>query len=215
MNTVLKKNAEGYTDPTASAILTQPEPGDVYNYNAGECLILASHKDIFTALRLKDGEFDGNVKIDLSTNDTRTVTTVNPNYIFTVSRRNLYDYVESVSVEDFNRVIQAVQTGLNFKPLRKEDTEVVDPADTDTEATLRFCLAAATEARLRAEDNLCSANKTIHDLKEEYEAIRIELDTARVELTTANQYRARCACEIDILRDLYDDLLTRFIKKGD
>lgn len=124
MNTELKKNAEGYTDPTAAATLTQPEPGDIWAYNNEMALVVKNHGPFSSILLLVDscGGPD----------DVKIVTAKGPKY--TDPRRLTYGlhrkmgrYLETVSVECFDHVITAVENTLDiYLPRNKTDAQEAD-----------------------------------------------------------------------------------------
>ncbi|MBO5917692.1 MAG: hypothetical protein J6Q14_02865 [Oscillospiraceae bacterium] len=125
MNTELKKNAEGYTDPTAAATLTQAEPGDVWGYGPQDmCLVIKNHGPFSSILLLVDscGGPD----------DVKIMTAKGPKY--TDPRRLTYGlhrkmgrYLETVSVECFDHVVTAVENALDiYLPRKKADTQDMD-----------------------------------------------------------------------------------------
>lgn len=127
MNTELKKNAEGYTDPTAAATLTQPEPGDVWTYDGrGMCLVIKNHGPFSSILLLVD-DCGG-------PDDVKIMTAKGPKY--TDPRRITYGlhrkmgrYLETVSVECFDHVVTAVENALDiYLPRQKADTAASDEA---------------------------------------------------------------------------------------
>lgn len=133
MNNELRKNAEGYTDPTAAATLNRPEPGDVWEYNGIRCLIIKNHGRLSTILQLTDYEHPNNVKVMTCNGPAYT----DARYITYGLHVKMGKYVETVSVEDFKRVSEAVEVALGIKLPRVETAgkdeakDVTRPVDDD------------------------------------------------------------------------------------
>ena len=123
MNNELRKNAEGYTDPTAAATLTQKEPGDVWEYNGTRCLIIKNHGRLSTILQLTDKDHPDNVKIMTESGPAYT----NPQLLTYGLHIKMARYIETVSVEDFKRVIEAVEVALSIQLPRVETTRKEEP----------------------------------------------------------------------------------------
>ena len=60
----LKKNAEGYADPTAYAAITGiQKPGEIWAYKGGDALIIKNHGTFSSILRLVDDKSAGAVDV--------------------------------------------------------------------------------------------------------------------------------------------------------
>lgn len=60
----LKKNGEGYADPTAYAAITgMQKPGEIWAYKGGDALIIKNHGTFSSILRLVDDECAGSVEV--------------------------------------------------------------------------------------------------------------------------------------------------------
>lgn len=119
MNEELHKNTEGYTDPTAAATLNRKEPGDIWTYNGDTCLIIKNHGKFSTILLLGP--------LEKHTNQVKIMTKSGPMYadqrLLTYGLHvKMTRYVETVSVEDFKRVIEAVEAALGINLPRVEAT---------------------------------------------------------------------------------------------
>lgn len=114
----LKKNAEGYTDPTAAATLNRPEPGDVWEYNGTRCLIIKNHGRWSTILQLTDNDHPNNAKVMTRNGPAYT----DARLITYGQHTKMGRYIETVSVEDFKRVIEAVEVALSIQLPRVEST---------------------------------------------------------------------------------------------
>lgn len=133
-NNELRKNAEGYTDPTAAATLSQKEPGDIWAYNGGACLIIKNHGKFSTILLLESQEKHPNqVKIMTKSGpmyaDLRLITyglhVKMGRYIETVCNEDLDRALDAI--EDFKQVIEAVEVALSIQLPRVETTRKEEP----------------------------------------------------------------------------------------
>ena len=106
MNNELYKNAEGYTDPTAASTLSRKEPGDIWEYRDGECLVIRAHSGFATILRLHDRDTYGDrVKVVDWEDGPRYV---DPAFLITGRYAEMGRFVETLGVENFDRVMDAV-----------------------------------------------------------------------------------------------------------
>lgn len=192
MNNELCKNAEGYTDPTAAATLNRPEPGDVWEYNGARCLIIKNHGRLSTILLLTDNDHPNNAEVMTKNGplytDTRLLT-----YGHHVK---MGKYVETVGVEDFKRLIEAVEKAVGLRLL--VNVEMVNTPPSDDAAKL---LELSGQVSL-LQEQLTAAREhtgTLEHLQ--------NLKTA--ELTAANNAAAKARNQLELLREMYNDLLAR------
>ena len=118
-NIELKRNAEGYADTTAAATLNKQEPGDIWTYDDGLCLIVKSHGHFSTILVLVDN--------CLGSSDIRIETTQGDKY--TDPRRLSYGkgykmrrYVETLDPDAFEYVTSIISETLGIEVPCKKST---------------------------------------------------------------------------------------------
>ena len=185
MNNELRKNAEGYTDPTAAATLTRKESADIWEYNGGECLIIKGHPGFATILRLHDTDKYGNlVKVADRDDGPRYV---DPAFIISGKYKDMGRYVETLDAVTFEKVITAMETALQIN-LHPQTSE---PAN-DKTAALMEKLTAARE-HLGTVEGLLSLKKS--------------------ELTAANNATTKYRNQLELLREMYNDLLGQVLSK--
>jgi predicted nuclease with TOPRIM domain len=120
-NKELKKNAEGYADPTAAATLRQIMKGDIWSYKDGECLILQTHDGFATILRLhKDKRHDDRVKICDRLDGPEWV---DPAFIISGKYADMSRYIETLERDDFQKVMDAVKERLGIKSVWNDNAE--------------------------------------------------------------------------------------------
>lgn len=127
MNNELYKNGEGYADPTAAATLTQPEPGDVWEYNGGECLIIKNHGNFSTILWLMNNDAPGSIKV-LEGDDTAPAAYTNPQYLTYGKHCLMGQYLETLSVSAFTAVTKAIEDTLGIQLPRTEPQRAQEPS---------------------------------------------------------------------------------------
>ena len=126
MNNELRKNAEGYTDPTAAATLNRKEAGDIWEYKGGECLILKNHPGFATILKLHDtNEYSDRIEVGKLQGGPHYV---DPAFIITGRYNDMGKYVETLDAVSFGRVLSIVADtmGLVIEPTEKADTATSD-----------------------------------------------------------------------------------------
>lgn len=189
MNNELRKNAEGYTDPTAAATLTRKEAGDIWEYKSGECLVVKGHAGYATILRLHDSnQYGDRVKVAERDDGPRYV---DPSFVITGRYSEMGQYVETLDVVTFERVIEAVENTLAIDLPRKE-TANTEKADAQEAAELREQLTIALEHI-----------KVLESLK--------NMDKA--ELTTAHNAATKAKNQLELLRDMYNELLAKVVEE--
>lgn len=134
MNNELQKNAEGYTDPTAAATLTQPEPGDIWAYNNEMALVVKNHGPFCSILLLMD-KCGGPDDIEIMTSKGPWYT--DPRRLTYGLRRKMFRYLETVSVEDFDYTVEAVAMALAIELPREEKATAAEKTDTQEADKLR------------------------------------------------------------------------------
>ena len=181
MSYELRKNAEGYTDPTAAATLSQQEPGDIWGYNETECLVIKNHGAFSSILLLVDTR-GGDHYVQIQTEK-------GPKY--TDPRRLTYGhhakfgrFIDTVSLADFKRVTEAVsgEVGLLTVPSDEADAENVQDL-----------LEQLTAARERMEAAECL------------------LSVKTAELAAANNTAEKAGNQLELLREMYNDLLYKVV----
>lgn len=118
MNTELKKNAEGYTDPTAAATLNNPEPVDIWTYMSNECLILKNHGYFSTCLLL-GAEKRRETDVEIQTNGGARYT--DPRKLTWGARSKMYSYLDNIGQNGLNQVVTAVEGALGITLPREEN----------------------------------------------------------------------------------------------
>lgn len=182
MNIELLKNAEGYTDSTAAATLNQKEPGDIWTYRDGECLIIKGHAGFATILRLHDRDPYGD-RVKVTDSDDGPLY-VDPAFIITGRYSDMGKYVETLDVETFTRVIRAVEDAAGLSLLTSEE------APTHEAAQLREELAVA---------------------RERMETLEVQLNFKKAKLDAANNTAKKAKDQLELLRDMYDTLLQKVL----
>jgi hypothetical protein len=202
MNIELRKNVEGYTDPTAAATLNRQESGDIWEYNGARCLIIKNHGRLSTILQLTGTDHPNNVKIMTESGPAYT----NPQLLTYGLHVKMARYIETVSVEDFEEVIRRTEDalGVNLQtvknPVATELREQLDRALVTIEAqreTLeeKDVLIQGLERELIAEQ--CHVGS----------AVEKAVDRAAAEATKARN-------QLELLREMYNELLTKAVGGG-
>lgn len=165
---------------TPKATLNQKEPGDIWTYRDGECLIIKGHAGFATILRLHDRDPYGD-RVKVTDSDDGPLY-VDPAFIITGRYSDMGKYVETLDVETFTRVIRAVEDAAGLSLLTSEE------APTHEAAQLLKELTAARE-HLRTTEGI--------------------LNLKNAELTAANNIATKAKNQLELLRDMYDALLAR------
>lgn len=203
MSNELRKNAEGYADPTAAATLSRKESGDIWTYKGGECLIIKGHPGFATILRLHDSDKYGDrVKVADRDDGPRYV---DPAFIISGRYSEMGQYVETLDVNTFTLVIEAVEDAIglsllgHYIPAQDLDAQEVQ------ELREQLAEAQATIEELREE---------AAQLKEDLEAMRnmAKLYQRRADESREEEIKARL--RLGLLREMYDDLLAKVVKEG-
>ena len=185
MTNELRKNAEGYSDPTAATTLTRKEGGDIWEYKGGECLILKGRSGFATILRLHDSNLYGDrVKVADRDDGPRYV---DPAFIISGRYQEMGRYVETVDTVTFEQVIEAVENALAIELPRKEKS------DTQEVKKLR-------EEVAQLQEDLAAARSLANFNNGRAEA------AGRAEMKAKNQ--------LELLRDMYNELLAKVVGDG-
>jgi hypothetical protein len=187
MNTELKKNAEGYTDTTAAPTLTKKEAGDIWQYRGGECLILKAHTGFATILRLHDGnQYGDRIEVTKLHDGPRYV---DPAFIITGRYQEMGEYLGTLEPKPFRQVLAAVIGAMGL---------IVEPDETVTDTQ--------------------EADK----LREEVAQLQADLDAMRdlavlkggmAEAARAGEMKAKN--QLELLRDMYNELLAKVVGGGE
>jgi hypothetical protein len=190
MNNELKKNAEGYTDPTAAAMLIQKDTGDIWEYKGGECLIIKGHAGYATILRLHDGNQYGDRIFATQLHDGPRY--VDPAFVITGRYTEMGSYLGTLEAEDLKVIVDAVIDAMGVKSActGKANAQEVDK--------LR-------EEVVRLQEEMA---KLLDDLKLMTELRIMESDRAN-ESDRATQ---KARNQLELLRDMYNELLARVVE---
>lgn len=155
----LRRNTEGYVDPTAAATLNKQEPGDIWTYMDHDCLILQNHGEFSTILMMGDKQRDhSSVEIETTAGTRYT----DPRRLTWGYHSRMYRYRETLSREDFEKVVNAIADVMDITvQAAEEDQEpqidqVVERRNEAITLT-RFCRVDGTPAyfhRFVEEDRL-------------------------------------------------------------
>ena len=108
----LRKNVEGYADPTASTTLSRREPREIWSYMSGRCLVIKNHGCFSTILMLGDEKrYPDDVEIETENG----VYYANPRKLTWGAHNKMYGYLDSISVEVFESVLGAVGEKLGIE----------------------------------------------------------------------------------------------------
>lgn len=189
MNNELRKNAEGYTDPTAAATLTQPEPGDIWTHDGSNIfLVIKSHGPFCTGLLLMD-DCGGPNDVEIVTGKGTKYT--DPRRLSYSLRRKMFQYLETVDCVTFEHVVTAVEDALAIDLLREAKATNTETTDTREAAELREQLTIALEHI-----------KVLESLK--------NMDKA--ELDAAHKATEKAKNQLELLRDMYNELLAKVVE---
>lgn len=178
------KNAEGYTDPTAAATLNRKESADIWEYKGGECLVIKTHPGFATILKLHDNDKYGDrVKVADRDDGPRYV---DPAFIITGRFSEMGRYVETLDAVTFEKVIIAVENAIqiDLRPVEKSGPVHPDP------------LEQAEEVR---------------NLREQLTELEHRCNLQAAELTAANNTATKARNQLELLREMYNELLAKAV----
>lgn len=155
MNNDLRKNTEGYTDPTAAPTLNRKETADIWTYRDGECLIIKCHPGHATILRLHDSnQYGGRVKVADRVDGPRYV---DPTFVISGRYHEMDQYVETLDADTFEEVISAVEDALDI------NLQTSGPNTQDVEAEVEALRADHTMLQ-RKYDTLRAQHEQLNEL---------------------------------------------------
>lgn len=190
----LKKNAEGYADPTAAATLTRKEPGEVWEYNGTRCLIIKCHGRHSTILQLTDNDHPNNVKA----NTCEGVKYTNVQLLTYGFHDKMGKYIDTLSRSDFDNVIAAVEAALS---ITLEVEEIAKPTGTLGDIDAKNAEIAYLRKRL---------GETTEEL--EFKTSQLAACTQHLEaLTATNHAHTKAMNQLELLREMYNELLAKTV----
>lgn len=224
MNNELSKNAEGYMDPTAAATLNRKESADIWEYKGGECLIIKGHPGFATILRLHDSDKYGDrVKVTDRDDGPRYF---DPAFIISGRYSEMGAYVETLDAATFEKVISAVETALQIDLLTRKAP--AEPSDTDGPANggqllklqeengeLRRQLDEIEEIATDNAQELDRRTKQLTDARERMEVLEHLANIKNAESTAANNAANKARNQLELLREMYNDLLAKVVGGGE
>lgn len=186
MNNEIRKNVEGYTDPTAAPTLSKKEPGDIWAYKDGECLIIKGHSGFATILRLHDRDQYGD-RVKVADRDDGPAY-VDPAFLITGRYSDMGKYVETLDVETFTQVIRAVEDAAGLHLLAATDANTGHKEE------------APTHEAAQLQEELEAAQRRV-------EILEAHLGFKKAEIDAANNTAKKAKDQLELLRDMYDALL--------
>lgn len=181
MSYELRKNAEGYTDPTAAATLSQQEPGDIWGYNETECLVIKNHGAFSSILLLVDNR-GGDHYVQIQTEKGPKYT--DPRRLTYGQHAKMGRFIDTVSSAEFKRVTEAVSSEVGIL------TVPCDEADTENVQDLQEQLTAALE---------------------HMKTLKATLSLKTAEVAAANNTAEKARNHLELLREMYNDLLHKVL----
>lgn len=189
MNNELRKNVEGYTDPTAAATLNRKESADIWEYKDGECLIIKGHPGFATILRLHDfNKYGDRVKVTDRDDGPRYV---DPAFIVSGRYSEMGRYVETLDAATFEKVIIAVEAAIGIDLQTTREATHTAPGDESTKL-------------LELANHMEHLQKELTTLEHRY-----NLQTA--ELAAADNAATKARNQLELLREMYNDLLAKVV----
>lgn len=182
----LKKNAEGYADPTAyKAITGIQKPGEILAYKGGDALIIKNHGTFCSILRLKDKECGDNcTEIGGRYTDPRMLSyAVNDNFS---------TYQGKITPGEFGWVLAEIENALGIE---------IEPHT----ASAVSAVSASENVRLKEELDVMQARLKESELRavDHVERCAVAEDEAM-----------RCKIQLDLLKQMYSDLMEKFLQRA-
>lgn len=202
MSNELRKNDEGYADPTAAATLNRKETGDIWEYKGGECLIIKGHPGFATILRLhEDDRYGDRVKVADRDDGPRYV---DPAFIISGRYSEMGRYVETLGAVTFEKVIIAVEAAIGIDLQTSKETP-----DAQEVRDLRKKLDTAQIRILELEDQLDDYEGTVLGLERQLAAATSNINNGAVDKARAEAEKAKN--QLELLRDMYNELLAKAV----
>lgn len=186
-NYELIKNAKGYADPTAADTLNRKEPGDIWTYKDSLCLVIKNHggMNMSTILELYDREKrPGNIMLTTSLGPKF----VDPCFISYGFHQKMFKYFGTIDADEFAGVLEAVEDTLGLNLSGKERPQPDDAQEAE---------------KLQAE---------VEQLRKQLEAQEIQILLEQAKLEAAEKAATKATNQLDLLRDMYGDLLTKMME---
>lgn len=202
MSIELSKNAEGYTDPTAAATLYRKESADIWEYKDGECLIIKGHPGFATILRLHGSDKYGDrVKVTDRDDGPRYV---DPAFIISGRYSEMGRYVETLDPVTFEKVIIAVEAAIciDLHPAENAGPAHQDKPKEPQEVLKLLDEIETMQEQLTAARELMNTLEHLQNIKE-------------AELTAANNAATKARNQLELLREMYNDLLAKVVGGGE
>lgn len=163
----LRKNAEGYADPTAhDAITGMIKAGEIWTYRDKEALVIKSHGRFCSVLVLTDNEREGGIEII-----SRAKKYTNPAMISYAFNDQLSMFVRALSDDEFDDVLGAVEDALAINIPRKLAVGANNAAEKELYA-LRVELSEASSRNQVFSAELKAANNTVTALKAKIDLLK-------------------------------------------
>ena len=181
MSYELRKNAEGYTDPTAAATLSQQEPGDIWGYNETECLVIKNHGAFSSILLLVDNR-GGDHYVQIQTEYGPKYT--DPRRLTYGNHAKMGRFIDTVSSADFKRVTEAVSGEVGLLTGPSVETAV---------------------------ENIQYLQEQLTAAQERVEALECEVCFKTEKVAAANNTAEKARNQLELLREMYNDLLYKVL----
>ena len=178
-NTELKRNGEGYADPTPAGAMAKPEPGDVYANGDKMALVLKNHGPFSTILLLTEKDYPRNIKLHTK----QGARWVDPRLATFSWHDKIGKYAETLPPEDIAIVTTAVEEALHLHLLKDTPDENLPGID-----------------RMR---------RQIEEYHAEVQKLTATLDVAERARANAEFEAIKARNQLDLLRGMYDDLLNK------
>lgn len=184
----LRKNAEGYSDPTAyEAIKGAAKPGEIWIYKGRECLIIKNHGSYCNILQL--GTYKKN-SIEVAGQYAQ------PGMISYAFNDLLSEYVNRITTDEFADVLDEMEYTLGLTFIKEADSmanPIPDPAASREVEKMKHEL---DEMRVRIKE----ADSMAHEYADRYKEAR----------AASEQYRI----QLEMLKDMYSDLMEKFLQRA-
>lgn len=180
----LKKNNEGYADPTAyKAITGMQKPGEIWSYKGRDALIIKNQGTFCNILLL--GEYNPKgTNIEIHGQFTQ------PNMISYAFNDYLNNYQGRVTPDEFESVLDAIEEALGIDLAPKAASIAVD---TQENRKLKEELDAMT-ARFKETDALLTAH----------------MEMCATAENAATKYRI----QLEMMQQMYSDLMEKFLQRA-
>lgn len=196
-----KKNAEGYSDPTAyQAIKNMVKPGEVWTFQKkdnteAEVLIIAFNDNIATILYLMDEFKEGCIEI-VNPNDLHDVRYVNPRMLNWTWGGFLGKRVTTLTDPEFNQVLTEIEDVLSVRIVKETDSVENHGID---QAVFRETVEMKDE---------------LDALRRDYKELYSKLEKYQVLYERASGEAERLKVQLDTIKEMYSDLMEKFLQRA-